>query len=678
MGTRGYRVIRFGGRYYRFYNPRDSNPEALGKSIVSEIPTDPEAYQQWLANKRKEALGWHMALNKFLSRKRTGYEGGDDVEENADEVKEDANEHPWGVATETLPDFMPAFNDFLIEWVYTIDLEYEVFTVDNGAHFRLNQIPALPTSTWINAIANGQHYDRLLLPSSVPEEAIADLTTALPPPAAGKLELYAKLDVQIVKAKGLSAFPPMQRHGPILRGRIFHFFQKIYEPTLSAILLEWVPDDSIFQEIAYAILSLASASLNFSMVPLQQISRERIGYANLKNINKGERNEFLAHLGVGSHLKGFIPGSATASTMYWFDRVLVYLVAELEWPEFVNAAVASVVEHCQDQRPDQCTDGILMSIEHIILMRIHPGGRVERTKPLRLFKLFHTSLRASDRYSEEELEKLQIRKEQEIELEELVYQAHLQYQARRQWHNASRQETKGKLHDKQQDPNTEEKGRLHDKQQDPNTEEKAGLQGVQSVSGMEDEVGLQDKPSDSDPKEEPDYTHQTCKPAPQSLSLPVAESTESTFIALIHFLETSIRRQLPPSRPKGDVFPTEIYQKILHVSDLQTHRACMQVSRVFRDLCQEHLMMMDDAVFEANDASRAYDQSSAFFPALRMKTASTGHSQDVALEHISREDGHSNRENPCWLVVVGNERNRRSIVPDLAVAFRSIKELRST
>lgn len=662
MGTRGYRVTRFRGRYYCFYNNSNSFPEVLGKFIVSEIPTDPEAYQRWLANKHNEALDWHMTLERFLCRKRVGYEGDDDAEEITDEVEEDAYDHPWGMDTCTLPDFRPMVNDLFIEWVYTIDLDKDVFTVDNGAHFRLNRIPALPTSTWINGLTHGRRGDRLLLPSSVPEEAIADLKVELPSPAAGELELYAKLDVQIVKAKGLSAFPPVQRHGPILRASIFHFFQAIHEAILSAILLGWNPDELIFREIAYAILSLASPSLNFSMVPLQQISHKRAtGYADLKNmIDKGERDEFLAHLGVGRHLEGFIPGSSPPSTMYWFDHVLVYLVAELIFgPEVVNAAVASVVEYCRNRQADQCIDAILMSIEHIVLMRIHPGGRVERTKPLLLFEIVHTSLTASNRYPEEELKKLQIRKSKEIKRQEAEDR-----KQHRRWRIASRQETKGKL---------------QDKQQDPDIEEEAGLQGEQSNSDIEDELRLQDKSSESDSEEEPDYNvdDQMCTPAAQGFPLPVAENTESTFIALIHFLEISTRRQLPLSRRKGEIFPTEIYQKILlHVSDLQTHRACLQVSRVFRDLCQEHLMMMDDAVFEANDASRTYDQSSASFPALRMKTASTGRSQDVTLKHVS-SGGPSrvdpNRKKPCWLVVVGSERNRRSIVPDLAVVFEPIK-----
>ena len=45
MGTRGYRVYRFRGRYYALYNHWDSYPEGLGADLIATIPTDPEEYK---------------------------------------------------------------------------------------------------------------------------------------------------------------------------------------------------------------------------------------------------------------------------------------------------------------------------------------------------------------------------------------------------------------------------------------------------------------------------------------------------------------------------------------------------------------------------------------------------------------------------------------------------------
>jgi len=45
MGTRGYVMVRFRGRYYIRYHRFDSYYEGLGVEIIADIPTDPNEYQ---------------------------------------------------------------------------------------------------------------------------------------------------------------------------------------------------------------------------------------------------------------------------------------------------------------------------------------------------------------------------------------------------------------------------------------------------------------------------------------------------------------------------------------------------------------------------------------------------------------------------------------------------------
>ena len=102
-------------------------------------------------------------------------------------------------------------------------------------------------------------------------------------------------------------------------------------------------------------------------------------------------------------------------------------------------------------------------------------------------------------------------------------------------------------------------------------------------------------------------------------------------MALIHLLETSACQQMPGSGSTNGIFPIEIYRMILfYLGDLNTYCAWVQVSRTFRILCQQN-GMMDDVVFQANGTSKPYAQTSASFLPLRMKTISTGRSQDVNL-----------------------------------------------
>ena len=177
MGTRGYKLIRFRGRYYRFYNHYDSYPDCYGAGLVSEIPSDAEEYQRWLAKQRAKASEWDSALENFLHVKRLNTEETKDQDlddqhsDAASEASEGALLH-WscdvgGVVDELpLPSYKPIFNDLMIEWVYVVDLDREIFSIDHGAHFKMGYIPRLG---WIDALAKTDSGDRLLLPDLLPE-----------------------------------------------------------------------------------------------------------------------------------------------------------------------------------------------------------------------------------------------------------------------------------------------------------------------------------------------------------------------------------------------------------------------------------------------------------------------------------------------------------------------------
>lgn len=61
-----------------------------------------------------------------------------------------------------LPCYKTGFNDLWIQWTYTIDLDREIFSVDNGGHFKLNRIPR---DVWIEALAIDSDNKSLILAS---------------------------------------------------------------------------------------------------------------------------------------------------------------------------------------------------------------------------------------------------------------------------------------------------------------------------------------------------------------------------------------------------------------------------------------------------------------------------------------------------------------------------------
>lgn len=79
-------------------------------------------------------------------------ESDDDEERDESAIKFIAEDQPIWIAP---------LNDLFIEWVYIIDLDRGIFSVNNGAHYRLDRIPHI---NWIESLANGLMGDKISLP----------------------------------------------------------------------------------------------------------------------------------------------------------------------------------------------------------------------------------------------------------------------------------------------------------------------------------------------------------------------------------------------------------------------------------------------------------------------------------------------------------------------------------
>lgn len=114
MGTRGYFVVKFEGRYYRIYNHGDSYPSSLGKKVVAAIKgKEIERSLKYLT---------HL-LNFFLS-------------------SEDSVAYRRFILI--TDDFKDIENDVVIEWVYIIDLDKLTLTFTGGylqPVYPLSEIP---------------------------------------------------------------------------------------------------------------------------------------------------------------------------------------------------------------------------------------------------------------------------------------------------------------------------------------------------------------------------------------------------------------------------------------------------------------------------------------------------------------------------------------------------------
>ncbi|CAD6576040.1 MAG: hypothetical protein ASARMPRED_007583 [Alectoria sarmentosa] len=316
MGTRGYSIIRYRGRYYCFYSGADSMPDALGKSIVNQIPEDPQAYQAWLAAERTKAAKWDKAVQDTLEVERDCINNGEDKDCSQGSETSSNNFSPWqlyGPDVDRFPSYVPEFNDLFYEWMYVVDLDREVFTVDHAVHFKLDKILR---HDWANSLGVS---DNLLL--------------RLDPPAAENLRMYTDLNAKIVTARDIKDFPPSLRHGPILYARIFQMYQRQQKSVLSHLLLGWEPSELHFREMVYAILCFASAGSS-SVELKRRIMRQQ-------GIDVGEESDEHLSSDDRAELDSCHPASIFNSTNNALDR---YLGRDMATTEPTFMALVSLLD----------------------------------------------------------------------------------------------------------------------------------------------------------------------------------------------------------------------------------------------------------------------------------------------------------------------------------------------
>ena len=398
MGTRGLRIIKFKGRYWIFYNRLDSYPDGLGDWLVENIPTDPEEYQKWLQSQRDFFGKWDSILQDILTIQPEDLYKLLHLDEPQTHLIHAAfDERLYGDAPSY---YQSRFNDIWIQWIYTIDLDREIFSVNNGAHFRLNRIPV----GWSKALFTDDTGHTFLLPQRVPTESIA--TLALDPPGFTTYIEYEKLQTRLVKSKSPNHIPHVI--GPRLRWMLFDAFQKTKRAELSASLLEWQVQDLPLRELAFFILCLAAGGENLSLVDHRRVKKpyDNASYLGMttSELSRSEAEMELATcLGAGYHMTGLPMGSAPKETKYWFEGALVCLAQNLDSPGVLTKAIADVIEYGRDS-VGTSFNAVLISIEHVVLIKSLPDGSVDHTELLCLIPIItHYSKDARARYGDQAL-----------------------------------------------------------------------------------------------------------------------------------------------------------------------------------------------------------------------------------------------------------------------------------
>ncbi|EGE00534.1 hypothetical protein TESG_07862 [Trichophyton tonsurans CBS 112818] len=308
MGTRGYRIVRYRGRYWIYYNHYDSYPEHFGTRIVAEVPVDRKEYEAWLQQER-------ASYERRLVKIEEHYCIADERVHILKNEKGDAKSEPWMNIRdlEVLPShFGDAANTVFIEWVYLIDLDEQVFSVNNRVFFNLWNIPR---DTWITPF---ESWD--LSTAKCPEASLEPLISAYFADDAER-DWYSEV-YKGYQHSELNEFPAGIDYNP-RQVMALMLYEYLLHPSHSAMwdyVPQWGYTDFAFRELAFAILSLAASE--FYLTDVQKLH----GHYRHQSTSRGflvqddahDGTEVLPILGTGCHTQGTKPGCAPLETMYYF------------------------------------------------------------------------------------------------------------------------------------------------------------------------------------------------------------------------------------------------------------------------------------------------------------------------------------------------------------------------
>ena len=89
--------------------------------------------------------------------------------------------------------------------------------------------------------------------------------------------------------------------------------------------------------------------------------------------------ELASCLGVGYHMDGLPVGPAPRETKSWLEGALICLARYLDYPGILIKATADVIKYGRNGAGISF-DAVLVSIEHMVLIKSLPDGSVDHTK----------------------------------------------------------------------------------------------------------------------------------------------------------------------------------------------------------------------------------------------------------------------------------------------------------
>ncbi|PGH02871.1 hypothetical protein AJ79_07527 [Helicocarpus griseus UAMH5409] len=351
----GIQLTRYRGKYYS----QEIQPTStIIQETLSSIPTDSVQYILWLKKQRQQYARKEKQLEASIftlvdtsqSRDTTFIKGKLQEAELCD-----------------LPS--PLFPRQLAHpLLLTIDLDLQILSTAAGAHFRLNNLPRDRDKFSSEASNAVLHWSTL---HTAVKQSIA-LPWRTPTDLEYDCDNYRSnyRAVPLSTDKWLS--PGFGFYGSFFE-LAFSVFKAAYSENISRECIRWSPNDYIFREFAYAVVSFASGRVFFRIEssPYRDVEKYKISWP--------------PELGVECHLSNQVAGSAPEESIYWFDNVLINLVPDI--PKQRHIYIDKTVNFGIKQGKS-CFQAILLSLSSVVLLdvKVENGIRtVKHTDRLDLF-----------------------------------------------------------------------------------------------------------------------------------------------------------------------------------------------------------------------------------------------------------------------------------------------------
>ena len=428
---------------------------------IPNFDVDRQRYEDWLLKKRRMLRKWdHDMRNFVLPIDKHALKEMCQVEEYSYGRPVDA--HTVWASPQLIPDtfrnrdrqrlrspelsdlflhrcmkctgYVPYHSDFKSEWMYTLDLDLEIFSINNFAHFQLRHIPrdldrwsgniGRPYPKWIRAMElafidkNGQP----AFPRSIPQppnlilratryianKCIAtEAMTALSASSSMRILRNRARAIRYLKSQGFEDF---DLNGFIRPAVNFlaciwtAFLKDEFCVRLSQILHRLRPEEFIFRETAFAMISIAMGLTQTlrhgSNCPEDDKREDGIKRPCWAEHLGGDTAYFAAELGSRYHETDIGAGSAPRATTYWRKGILIRLAINLDDDNVVLTEIEKA--RALAQKPGRrVLDILLFSIKHIVIVRVDEDIK-RRTRALLLYDINapyvkHPPLHRSDR-----------------------------------------------------------------------------------------------------------------------------------------------------------------------------------------------------------------------------------------------------------------------------------------